>query len=86
MANPTEIRLRKEPRLLVVSFDDGSEFEAFDARCIRRSGVDRTIGRGCGTNCEADHQYGEHVAATACAGIASEPVLARSSFQSKQIS
>ena len=27
MANPTEIRLRKEPRLLVVSFDDGSEFE-----------------------------------------------------------
>jgi DUF971 family protein len=27
MAHPTEIRLRKEPRLLVISFDDGSEFE-----------------------------------------------------------
>ena len=27
MANPTEIRLKKEPRLLVISFDDGSEFE-----------------------------------------------------------
>jgi DUF971 family protein len=27
MTTPTEIRLRKEPRLLVISFDDGSEFE-----------------------------------------------------------
>ena len=27
MATPTEIRLKKEPRLLVISFDDGSEFE-----------------------------------------------------------
>ena len=27
MAQPTEIRLKKEPRLLVISFDDGSEFE-----------------------------------------------------------
>jgi DUF971 family protein len=27
MANPTEIRLKKDARLLVISFDDGSEFE-----------------------------------------------------------
>jgi len=27
MATPTEIRLKKEPRLLAISFDDGSEFE-----------------------------------------------------------
>ena len=27
MAQPTEIRLKKEPRLLVISFDDGNEFE-----------------------------------------------------------
>ena len=27
MATPTEIRLKKVPRLLVISFDDGSEFE-----------------------------------------------------------
>ena len=27
MAKPTEIRLKKEPHLLVISFDDGSEFE-----------------------------------------------------------
>jgi len=27
MPHPTEIRLKKRPRLLVISFDDGSEFE-----------------------------------------------------------
>ena len=27
MTTPTEIRLKKEPRLLVISFDDGSIFE-----------------------------------------------------------
>ncbi len=27
MPTPTEIRLKKEPRLLVITFDDGSEFE-----------------------------------------------------------
>ena len=27
MPQPTEIRLKKQPRLLVISFDDGSEFE-----------------------------------------------------------
>ena len=27
MPKPTEIRLKKEPRVLVISFDDGSEFE-----------------------------------------------------------
>ena len=27
MPKPTEIRLKKEPRVLVISFDDGSQFE-----------------------------------------------------------
>jgi len=60
MAQPTEIRLKKEPRLLVISFDDGNEFE-YTFEYLRVHSPSAEV-RGHGPGQETLQHGKEHVA------------------------